>query len=79
MPNPPLPPPERFQKKQVTGYLTDRISIGKKDGTVALVLTGPDDITLIFQAQPALARQVAASLLNQADELDDGFMQEDME
>jgi hypothetical protein len=40
---------------------------------VALVLTGPDDIVLIFQTSPAGARQVAASLLNQSDELD-GFI-----
>ena len=71
MSTPPLPPPERFNQKHVTGYLTDRISIGKKDGSVALVLTGPDNMTLIFQTSPAGARQVAASLLNQADELDD--------
>lgn len=70
MSTPPLPPPERFERKQVTGYLTDRISIGKKDGNVALVLTGPDDTVLIFQTSPAGARQVAASLLNQADDLD---------
>lgn len=70
MPTPPLPPPERFERKEVTGYLTDRISIGKKDSSVALVLTGPDDLTLIFQTSPAGARQVAASLLNQADDLD---------
>lgn len=70
MSTPPLPPPERFERKEVTGYLTDRISIGKKDGSVALVLTGPDDVVLIFQTSPAGARQVAASLLNQADELD---------
>jgi len=70
MSTPPLPPPERFERKEVTGYLTDRISIGKKDGAVALVLTGPDDMTLIFQTSPAGARQVAASLLNQADDLD---------
>lgn len=70
MPTPPLPPPERFDRKEVTGYLTDRISIGKKDGCVALVLTGPDKQTLIFQTSPAGARQVAASLLNQADDLD---------
>lgn len=68
---PPLPPPERFEKKEVTGYLTDRISIGKKDGSVALVLTGPDNITLVFQTSTGGARQLAASLLNQADELDD--------
>ena len=68
---PPLPPPERFERKEVVGYLTDRVSIGKKDGGVALVLTGPDDVTLIFQTSPSGARQVAASLLNQADELDD--------
>lgn len=69
-----LPPPERFDRKDVTGYLTDRISIGKKDDSVALVLTNPDlDITLIFQTSPAGARQVAASLLNQADDLDGGL------
>lgn len=73
MSTPPLPPPERFERKEVTGYLTDRISIGKKDGGVALVLTGPDDTVLIFQTSPAGARQVAASLLNQADELDCRF------
>lgn len=71
MTQPPLPPPERFDRKDVTGYLTDRISIGKKDDSVALVLTNPEiDVTLIFQTTPAGARQVAASLLNQADDLD---------
>lgn len=66
-----LPPPERFERKDVTGYLTDRISIGKKDGSVAIVLSCPEvDSTLIFQTSPAGARQVAASLLNQADDLD---------
>lgn len=66
-----LPPPERFEKKNVSGYLTDRISIGKKDGSVAIVLSSPEvDSTLIFQTSPAGARQVAASLLNQADDLD---------
>ena len=68
-----LPPPERFERKQVTGYLTDRISIGKKGDSVAVVLTNPEiDLTLIFQTTPAGARQVAASLLNQADDLDAG-------
>lgn len=72
-----LPPPERFDKKRVTGYLTDRISIGKQDQSVAIVLTNPDvDLTLIFQTSPAGARQVAASLLNQADDLDNGFSTE---
>ena len=71
MSQPPLPPPERFDRKDVTGYLTDRISIGRKDGSEALVLSGPDDINLVFQTSPAGARQVAASLLNQADELED--------
>ena len=71
MSQPPLPPPERFDRKDVTRYLTDRISIGRKDGSVALVLSGPDDINLVFQTSPAGARQVAASLLNQADELED--------
>jgi hypothetical protein len=71
MNQPPLPPPERFDRKDVTGYLTDRISIGKKGESVALVLTNPEvDVTLIFQTTPAGARQVAASLLNQADDLD---------
>lgn len=70
-PQRPLPPPEPFEKKIVTGYLTDRISIGKKDGSVALVLTSPvSDLNLIFETSPAGARQVAASLLNQADALD---------
>lgn len=73
MSTPPLPPPERFDRKEVTGHLIDRISIGKKDGSVALVLTGPDDLTLIFQTSTAGARQVAASILNQADDLDDEF------
>jgi hypothetical protein len=70
-----LPPPEPFERKQVTGYLTDRISIGKKDDSVAIVLTNPDepDHTLIFQTSAAGARQVAASLLNQADVLDPDF------
>lgn len=73
MSNPPLPPPERFDRRDITGYLTDRISIGKKGESVALVLTNPDlDVTLIFQTSPAGARQVAASLLNQADDLDWG-------
>lgn len=66
-----LPPPERFDRKDVTGYLTDRISIGKKGRSVAVVLTNAEtDVTLIFQTSPAGARQVAASLLNQADDLD---------
>lgn len=74
MSNPPLPPPERFDRRDITGYLTDRISIGKKGESVALVLTNPDlDVTLIFQTSPAGARQVAASLLNQADDLDWGI------
>lgn len=69
-----LPPPERFERRDITGYLTDRISIGKKGGSVALVLSNPElDITLIFQTSPAGARQVAASLLNQADDLDGGL------
>lgn len=71
MTQPPLPPPERFERKEVSGFLTDRISIGKKDDSVALVLSSPEaDVTLIFQTTPAGARQVAASLLNQADDLD---------
>lgn len=66
-----LPPPERFNHKEVSGYLTDRISIGKHGPNVALVLHSPEmDITLIFQTTPGGARQVAASLLNQADDLD---------
>jgi hypothetical protein len=73
MSTPPLPPPERFDRKEVFGHLTDRISIGKKDGMVALVLTGPDELNLIFQTSTAGARQVAASILNQADDLDDEF------
>lgn len=74
MNQPPLPPPERFDRKKVTGYLTDRISVGKKGRFVAVVLTNPDvDLTLVFQTTPAGARQVAASLLNQADDLDAGF------
>lgn len=69
-----LPPPERFDKKQVTGYLTDRISIGKKDESVAVVLGHQESgLNLIFQTSPAGARQVAASLLNQADDLDEGI------
>jgi hypothetical protein len=69
-----LPPPERFDRRDITGYLTDRISIGKKGDSVALVLTNPElDVTLIFQTSPAGARQVAASLLNQADDLDGGL------
>lgn len=69
-----LPPPERFERKEVTGYLTDRISIGKKGDSVAVVLSNPEvDLTLIFQTTPAGARQVAASLLNQADDLDHGL------
>ena len=74
MSTPPLPPPERFERKDVIGYLTDRISVGKdvKEGNVALVLTAPDEeINLIFQTSPAGARQLAASLLNQADEIDE--------
>lgn len=68
-----LPQPERFERKEVTGYLTDRISIGKKEDSVAIVLSNPEvDLTLIFQTTPAGARQVAASLLNQADDLDNG-------
>lgn len=73
MPTPPLPPPERFEHKKVTGYLTDRISIGKRESSVALVLSGPDEINLIFETTPSGARQVAASLLNQADDLDGGI------
>lgn len=73
MSTPPLPPPENFDRKSVTGYLTDRISIGQKEGNVAIVLTGPDDMTLIFQGKPPVIRQVAASLLNQADKLDEGY------
>ena len=70
-----LQPPERFDRKEVTGYLTDRISIGKKEDSVAIVLTNPEvDLTLIFQTTPAGARQVAASLLNQADDLDHGLV-----
>jgi len=66
-----LPPPERFESKNVIGFLTDRISIGKKDRSVAIVLSNPEmEMTLIFQTSPAGARQVAASLLNQADDLD---------
>lgn len=66
-----IPPPERFERKEVTGHLTDRISIGKHGLNVALVLHSPElDATLIFQTSPAGARQVAASLLNQADDLD---------
>lgn len=69
-----LPPPERFERKDITGYLTDRISVGKKGDSVALVLTNPElDVTLIFQTSPAGARQLAASLLNQADDLDGGL------
>lgn len=69
-----LQPPERFERREVTGYFTDRISIGKNDTKVAVVLSNPDDPdhTLIFQTSPSGARQVAASLLNQADDLDDG-------
>ena len=70
-----LQPPERFDRKEVTGYLTDRISIGKKEDSVAIVLTNPEvDLTLIFQTTPAGARQVAASLLNQADDLYHGLV-----
>jgi len=69
-----LPPPERFDKKEVTGYLTDRISIGKKGESVAVVLGHQESgLNLIFQTSPAGARQVAASLLNQADDLDEGI------
>jgi len=69
-----LPPPERFDRRDITGYLTDRISICKKGDSVALVLSNPElDVTLIFQTSPAGARQVAASLLNQADDLDSGL------
>lgn len=67
-----LPPPERFERKEISGYLTDRVSVGKYEKSVALVLASPElDVTLIFQTSPAGARQVAASLLNQADDLDD--------
>lgn len=77
MTQPPLPPPERFERKNVSGYLTDRISIGKRGGAVAVVLTHPHtEVTLIFSTTPAGARQVAASLLNQADDLDAGFDEE---
>ena len=69
-----LPPPDRFDRRDITGYLTDRISIGKKGDQVALVLSNPElDVTLIFQTTPAGARQVAASLLNHADDLDGGL------
>lgn len=68
-----LPPPEHFDRKEVSGYLVDRISIGKREDSVAVVLTNPEvHMTLIFETTPAGARQVAASLLNQADDLDGG-------
>jgi hypothetical protein len=72
MPTPPLPPPEKFDRKEVSGYMTDRISVGRREGGVALVLTHPStNLTLIFQTSPAGARQLAASILNQSDELDE--------
>jgi hypothetical protein len=75
MAQPPLPPPEHFERKEVTGHLTDRISIGRREDEdgfhVAVVLTGPDNLTLVFQTSPAGARQLAASVLNQADEVEE--------
>jgi hypothetical protein len=67
-----LLPPEGFERREISGHLTDRISVGKHGRHVAVVLHSPElETTLIFQTTPAGARQVAASLLNQADELDD--------
>lgn len=68
-----LPPPEPFNEKEVSGILTDRISLGKCEGHVALVLQDEDDpeSTLVFRTSSAGARQVAASLLNLADDLDE--------
>ena len=52
--------------------MTDRISVGNREGSVALVLTHPHTkLALIFQTTPAVARQLAASILNQADEIDE--------
>ena len=67
-----LPEPEKFDRKEVSGFVTDKISIGKMDGVLALVLTNPEmDTSLIFTTSTAGARQLAASILNQADELDE--------
>lgn len=72
MSTPPLPQPERFESKRVTGYLTDQISVGKRGDAVALVLSGPEkSLSLIFETTTAGARQLAASILNAADELDE--------
>lgn len=74
MSTPPLPPPERFESKSVSGYQVDRVSIGKRDGSVALVMTHPEhNLSLVFVTSAAGARQVAASLLNQADDVDGGY------
>lgn len=60
-----------LEPREVSGYTTDRVSIGKSGRHVALVLHSEElDTTLIFQTSPAGARQVAASLLNQADDID---------
>lgn len=55
----------------VEGFATDSITVGSDDDGISVVLTCPElDVTLIFTTNPAGARQVAASLLNHADDLD---------
>lgn len=67
-----LPEPQKFDRKRVTGSITDRIDVGSMDGSIAVVLTNPDDdMSLIFNTTPAGARQLAAILLNQADSFDE--------
>lgn len=73
------PMPEPFKGRQIEGYATDKVAVGKSGEQVALVLQLEDqdadgEVTLIFQTSPAGARQLAASLLNIADELDDPYM-----
>lgn len=70
------PQPEPFKGRQIEGFATDKVAVGKSGGGVALVLQLEDepDLTLVFQTSPAGARQLAASLLNLADELDDPFL-----
>lgn len=66
-----FPYPERFEKKIFSGFFVQSVSIGKHEGQVALVLNSAEaNLSLIFQASPAKARQLAASILNQADEVE---------
>ena len=70
------PMPEPFEGRKIEGFATDKVAVGKSGDGVALVLQLEDDpdSTLVFQTTPAGARQLAASLLNLADELDDPFL-----